>query len=48
MARALSSTSLTKYLDGEPYNDLLKYVNADKELAFEIRVNDEIRPIGQS
>ena len=42
MARELSSASLSKYLDGGPYNEFLQYVKADKELAFEIRVKDEI------
>ena len=42
MARALSATSLSKYLEGGIYHDFLQYVKADKELAFEIRVKDEV------
>lgn len=42
MARALSATSLSKYLEGGIYYDFLQYVKSDKELAFEIRVNDEV------
>ena len=42
MARALSSINLSKYLEGGMYYDFLQYVKADKELAFEIRVKDEV------
>lgn len=42
MARALSSTSISKYLEGGIYYNFLQYVKADKELAFEIRTKDEV------
>ena len=42
MARILSSDHLAKYLKGGVYYDFLQYVKSDKELAFEIRVKDEI------
>ncbi len=42
MARALSATSLSKYLEGGIYYEFFQYVKADKELAFEIRVKDEV------
>ena len=42
MPRSLSSASLSKYLIGGVYYDFLQYVKADKELAFEIRVKDEV------
>ena len=42
MARTLSSASMSKYLEGGIYHDFLQYVKADKELAFEIRVKDEV------
>ena len=42
MPRRLSSASLSKYLIGGVYYDFLQYVKADKELAFEIRVKDEV------
>lgn len=35
MARALSSISLSKYLEEGIYHDFLQYVKSDKELAFE-------------
>ena len=42
MARRLSSQHLEKYLEGGMYHEFLQYVKADKELAFEIRVKDEV------
>ena len=42
MPRSLSSASLSKYLIGRIYYDFLQFVKADKELAFEIRVKDEM------
>ena len=42
MSRSLSSASLSKYLVGGIYYDFLQYVKADKELAFEIRMKDEV------
>ena len=42
MARRLSSEHLSKYLEGGIYHDFLMYVKSDKELAFEIRVKDEV------
>ena len=42
MARTLSAASLSKYFEGGIYYDFLQYVKSDKELAFEIRVNDEV------
>ena len=42
MARRLSSEHLLKYLEGGIYHDFLQYVISDKELAFEIRVKDEV------
>jgi hypothetical protein len=42
MARILSSDHLAKYLKGGVYYDFLQYVKSDKELAFEIRVKDEV------
>ena len=42
MARRLSSQHLEKYLEGGMYHIFLQYVKADKELAFEIRVKDEV------
>ena len=42
MPRSLSSASLSKYLIGGVYYDFLQYVKSDKELAFEIRVKDEV------
>ena len=42
MSRSLTSISLSKYLEGGVYHDFLQYVKADKELAFEIRVKDEV------
>ena len=42
MARTLSATSLSKYLEGGIYYNFLQYVKSDKELALEIRVNDEV------
>jgi len=42
MPRSLSSASLSKYLIGGIYYDFLQFVKADKELAFEIRVKDEM------
>ena len=42
MSRSLTSISLSKYLEGGIYYDFLQYVRADKELAFEIRVKDEV------
>ena len=42
MARRLSSEHLAKYLEGGIYHDFLQYVKSDKELAFEIRVKDEV------
>ena len=42
MARRLSSQHLEKYLEGGVYHEFLQYVKADKELAFEIRVKDEV------
>jgi hypothetical protein len=42
MARKLSSDHLSKYLEGGIYHDFLQYVKSDKELAFEIRVKDEV------
>ena len=42
MSRSLTSISLSKYLEGGIYYDFLQYVKADKELAFEIRVKDEV------
>ena len=42
MPRRLSSASLSKYLIGGVYYDFLQYVKADKELAFEIRMKDEV------
>ena len=43
MPRRLSSASLSKYLIGGVYYDFIQYVKADKELAFEIRVKDEVQ-----
>ena len=42
MARRLSSEHLSKYQEGGIYHDFLQYVKSDKELAFEIRVKDEV------
>ena len=42
MARRLSTEHLSKYLEGGIYYDFFQYVKADKELAFEIRVKDEV------
>ena len=42
MPRRLSTASLSKYLEGGIYYDFLQHVKADKELAFEIRVKDEV------
>ena len=42
MARRLSSESISKYLEGGIYHSFLQYVKADKELAYEIRVKDEV------
>lgn len=42
MARLLSSDHLAKYLEGGIYYDFLQYVKSDRELAFEIRVKDEV------
>ena len=42
MARRLSSQHLEKYLEDGMYHEFLQYVKADKELAFEIRVKDEV------
>ena len=42
MPRRLSSASLSKYLIGGVYYDFIQYVKADKELAFEIRMKDEV------
>ena len=42
MPRSLSPTSLSKYLKGGIYYDFLQYVKADKDLAFEIRLKDEV------
>ena len=42
MARILSSDHLAKYLEGGVYYDFLQFVKSDKELAFEIRVKDEV------
>lgn len=42
MARRLSSQHLEKYLEGGMYHEFLQYVKADRELAFEIRVKDEV------
>ena len=42
MARILSSDHLAKYLEGGVYYDFLHYVKTDQELAFEIRVKDEV------
>ncbi len=42
MARRLSSENLSKYLEGGIYHDFLQCVKADKELAFEIRVKEEV------
>ena len=42
MARRLSSESISKYLEGDIYHSFLQYVKADKELAYEIRVKDEV------
>ena len=42
MARILSSDHLAKYLEGGVYYDFIQYVKSDKELAFEIRVKDEV------
>ena len=42
MARILSSNHLAKYLKGGVYYDFLQYVKSEKELAFEIRVKDEV------
>ena len=42
MARRLSTVNLTKYLEGGMYYDFLQYVKADKELAFEIRIKEEV------
>ena len=42
MARRLSTENLTKYLEGGIYYDFLQYVKADKELAFEIRIKEEV------
>ena len=42
MTRRLSSQHLEKYLEGGMYHIFLQYVKADKELAFEIRVKDEV------
>ena len=42
MARRLSSEHLSKYLEGGIYHDFFMYVKSDKELAFEIRVKDEV------
>ena len=42
MGRRLSSESISKYLEGGMYHSFLQYVKSDKELAFEIRVKDEV------
>ena len=42
MPRRLSSASLSKYLTRGIYYEFLQFVKADKELAFEIRVKDEV------
>ncbi len=42
MARILSSDHLAKYLEGGVYYDFLQFVKSDNELAFEIRVKDEV------
>ena len=42
MARRLSSEHLSKYQEGGIYHDFLQFVKSDKELAFEIRVKDEV------
>ena len=42
MARRLSTEHLRKYLEGGIYYDFFQYVKADSELAFEIRVKDEV------
>lgn len=42
MTRVLSSTTLSKYLEGGIYYDFLQYVKADQELAFKIMVKDEL------
>lgn len=42
MARRLSTEHLSKYLKGGIYHDFLQCVKSDKELAFEIRVKDEV------
>ena len=42
MARRLSTVNLTKYLEGGMYYNFLQYVKADKELAFEIRIKEEV------
>ena len=42
MARILSSDHLAKYLEGGVYYGFFQYVKSDKELAFEIRVKDEV------
>lgn len=42
MPRRLSSASLSKYLTRGIYYEFLQFVKADKDLAFEIRVKDEV------